>query len=161
MWLLLSKYYYYYYYYFSLSHFVETFAVALDISKAFDRVWHKALLSKLPSYGFYLTLCSFSSSFLSGRSISAVVDGQCSIPKPINSNVPQGSVLSHTLFLLFINDLSLTNCPIHSMSMTPLSITPCPLTNDQIYRNCRYQGMMLQKAWPQTFLLFLIGVGET
>ncbi len=30
----------------------ETFAVAFDISKAFDRVWHKSLLSKLPSFGF-------------------------------------------------------------------------------------------------------------
>ncbi len=54
----------------SHSRFGETFAVALDISKPFDRVWHKALLSKLPSYGFYPALCSFLSSFLSGRSIS-------------------------------------------------------------------------------------------
>ncbi len=72
----------------SLSRFGETFAVALDISKAFDRVWHKALLSKLPSHGFYPALCSFLSSFLSGRSIAAVVDGHCSTPKPINSGVP-------------------------------------------------------------------------
>ncbi len=36
----------------SLSRFGETFSVALDISKAFDRVWHKSLLSKLPSFGF-------------------------------------------------------------------------------------------------------------
>ncbi len=44
-----------------------------------------------------------------------MVDGHCSKPKPISSGVPQGSVLSLTLFLLFINDLlSKTNCPIHS-----------------------------------------------
>ncbi len=79
-----------------------------------ERDWHKALLSKLPSYGFYPALCSFLSSFLSGRSIAAVADGHWSTPKPINSGVPQGSVLSPTLLLLFINDLSLTNYPIHS-----------------------------------------------
>ncbi len=95
----------------SLSRFGETFAVALDISKPFDRIWHKALLSKLPSYGFYPALCSFLSGFLSGRFIPDVVDGHCSTAKPINSGVPQGSVLSPTFFLLFINDLlSLTNC---------------------------------------------------
>ncbi len=99
----------------SLSRFGESFAVPLDIAKAFDRVWHIALLSKLPSYGYYPFLCSFLSSFLSGRSIGAIVDGHCSTSTPINSGVPQGSVQSLTLFLLFINDLlSLTNCPIHS-----------------------------------------------
>ncbi len=90
----------------SLSRFGETFAFALDTSKAFDRVWQKALLSKQPSYGFYPALCSFLSSFFSGRSIAVVVDGHCSIPKTIKGGVPQGSALSSTLFLLFINDLS-------------------------------------------------------
>ncbi len=99
----------------SLSRFGETFSVPLDISKAFDRVWHKALLSKLPSFGFYPSLCSFISSFLSVRSISAVVDACCSSPKHVNIGVPQVYFLSPTLFLLFINDLlSITNCSFHS-----------------------------------------------
>ena len=80
----------------SFKGFSKTFVVALDLSKSFDRFWHKALIYKLPSFGFYLSLCCFISNFLSDRSIAAVVDGHCSSPKPINSGVPQGSVLSPT-----------------------------------------------------------------
>ncbi len=98
----------------SLSCFGETFLVALDISKAFDRVWHVFTFWTALFQVLSLSLCSFFSSFLSGHSISAVVDSHLSTPKPINSGVPHGSVISPTLFLLFINDLlSITNCPIH------------------------------------------------
>ncbi len=56
-----------------------------------------------------LSLCTFISSLLYDRSISAVVDGHFSTPKPINKGVPKGSLLSPTLFLLFINDFLLVN----------------------------------------------------
>ena len=83
----------------------EALAVSLDVAKAFDRVWHGGLLSKLPSYGLPEGLCKWVASFLSGRSIKAVVDGSCSNSLDINAGVPQGSVLSPTLFLLHINDM--------------------------------------------------------
>ena len=89
--------------------------IALDISKAFDRVWHKALLAKLPSFGFPPRLCNLILSFLSSRSISVRVDGATSKPFHICSGVPQGAVLSPTLFLLFINDIFLSTVnPTHS-----------------------------------------------
>ncbi|CAK1580278.1 unnamed protein product [Parnassius mnemosyne] len=86
----------------------EALAVILDIAKAFDRVWHKVLLSKLPSYGLPEKLCNWITSFLADQCIKVVVDGACSDYKPINAGVPQGCVLSPTLFLLHINDMLLT-----------------------------------------------------
>ncbi|CAH2099017.1 unnamed protein product [Euphydryas editha] len=83
----------------------EALAVSLDISKAFDRVWHASLISKLPSYGIPPGLCTWISDFLNERSIRVVLDGYSSDQKAINAGVPQGSVLSATLFLLHINDL--------------------------------------------------------
>ena len=85
----------------SLRNFGESFVIALDITKAFDRVWCKALLAKLSAYGFTLSFFKLISSFLSNRFISVVVvDGATSASFPVSSGVPHGSVLSPTLFFL-------------------------------------------------------------
>ena len=89
----------------ALESYGESRVISLDISKAFDRVWHKGLLAKLPMFGLHHSLIKWISSFLSDRSIAIRVDGYLSNPHSINSGVPQGSVISPVLFILFINDL--------------------------------------------------------
>ena len=82
-----------------------TEAVALDISKVFDRVWHAGLLHKPKSYGISGQAFGFTSSFPSNRWLRVVLDGKSSQEYLVNTGFPQGSILGPTLFLLYINDL--------------------------------------------------------
>lgn len=82
-------------------------AAFLDISQAFDKVWHKGLLYKLKAnlpHHYYEILRSY----LTGRWFFVQQQDEQSSLHKIQSGVPQGSVLGPVLYLLFTADLPLT-----------------------------------------------------
>ena len=81
-----------------------TWAVALNISKAFARVWRVGLLHKLESYIILGQIFGLILSFLSKRQLWVVLDGKSLKEYPVNAGFPEGSIPGPTIFLVHIND---------------------------------------------------------
>jgi len=83
---------------------LDTRGIFLDISKAFDKVWHKGLIFKLKSHGISGSLLNLMQIFFLAD-YRVVLNGQVSNWAEMLAGVPQGSILWTLLFLIFINDL--------------------------------------------------------
>ena len=77
----------------------------LDTEKAFDKVWKGGLRLKLRNNGISRFMYRWLSQYLENRKARVQLNGCYSRKKTLREGVPQGGVLSPTLFLIYINDI--------------------------------------------------------
>ena len=78
----------------------------LDFSKAFDQVWRQKLLLSLHEKGIHLKFIRWLNCFLSDRQSKVRFADATSRSRPMRQGLPQGSVLSPLLFVLYVNNLA-------------------------------------------------------
>lgn len=78
----------------------------MALAKAFDRIDHAILFSKLSHLPLNQCLIKLLLSYLTNRIQIVCIGGEKSMPINPKSSVPQGFILSALLFALFINDLA-------------------------------------------------------
>ena len=91
----------------SYSNNISQYVVYTDITKAFDSVSHKKLITILSSYGINSKLIAWFENIFANRSQVVKINNTLSPPLPITSGVLQGSVIGPLTFVIVFNDVML------------------------------------------------------
>ena len=84
--------------------------ILVDLTAAYDTVWHQGLTLKLLHVIPDRHLVRFISTIISNRSFTLKTsDGQVTRLRRLKNGVPQGSVLAPTLFNIYLSDLPSTS----------------------------------------------------
>src|SRR6476661_4848468 len=83
-------------------------ALFIDVSQAFDKVWHEGLLHKLKQ-NLPANTHKLLQSYLVGRQFIIKEGNFLSSPQPIAAGVPQGSILGPLLYLIYTSDMPTNN----------------------------------------------------
>ena len=137
----------------------------VDFNKAFDNIWHDALLLKLNKIGITGRCFSVIEDMYTDSKICARNDGILTEPFHIKKGVLQGNVLSPTLFNIFINDIkevlqhddspyinkaldTRTPCLLYADDIVLLSTTKIGLQNqmDRLYEYCQSWGLSINRT---------------
>ena len=133
----------------NLEHKKSTLSVFLDLSKAFDTLSHKILLSKLESYGIRGSTLNWFENYLVNRTLRAKCNTtyeekpQYSSYFPIEYGAPQGSCLGPLLFLIFANDLY------HVLQHTSCILFADDTTIYHSHKNLRHLKWIIEKHLKQ------------
>lgn len=87
----------------------EVWAVTLDISRLFDRVWHTGLLCKLKSYSVSGLILILIQLFLTNCVMMVVVNGRASCSFHIKAGAFQGYILGRKSSFIFINHFPISS----------------------------------------------------
>lgn len=80
----------------------------LDISKAYDRAWRRPIIEQLQKWNIDGNMIRYIEDFLTDRKFQVEVNNQKSDIKIQENGIPQGAVLSVTLFLIAMNSITKT-----------------------------------------------------
>ena len=93
----------------------QTITVALDMNKAFDTINIHTLISKLQQTKIPGTIIKFIANYIKGRKTYTTYRNYTSSQRQCKTDIPQGGVLSPTLFNIYTTDLPPSKAPVQIM----------------------------------------------
>ena len=137
---------------------VATQAVALDISKAFDRVWHAGLLHKLKSYG--IQIFGLISLVHNIKRLWVVWDGKSSQDYPVNAVVSQRSILGPTLCYYTLMTFLMMFLSMLMILLSTLNVIR-HLIWQQLELASELESDLQEQAWGRKWLIVDFKAGKT